>query len=160
MHSGSDATRRGSDRRVLRPRTIRIAAYAVGAAVLAASAVTMVAIPHFDLGNRLGFLVFGLAVFWFCHREASVRAVAGTETLTIRNLFRTRTLEWAEVLGVRFPMGDPWAHLELSDGTTWPVMALQRTDGRRGIDLARELSALIRERGEGSEPSPDQGTTA
>ena len=66
----------------------------------------------------------------------------------MRNLMRTRTLEWPEVLGISFPMGDPWAHLDLADGRTHPLNAIQRYDGERAIAAAHQLQALIRERGE------------
>lgn len=140
----------GADTVVFRPRTVRFAAYGIGALVLGASLVAMVIAGH-TLVDRVGFTAFGLAIFWFCHREASVRAVAGEGELMIRNLFNTSTFEWSEVIGVVFPPGDPWAKIDLADGDTVSVMAIQRTDGTRGMREARRLATLIEQRGEAPE---------
>ncbi len=133
---------------MLRPRTVRWSAYAIAVLVMGAAIVMAVLIPGFSLGNRLGFPLFGLLIAVFCHMEASVRAEARPDVLIVRNLVRTHELQWAQVIGVSFPAGDPWAHLDLSDGRTLSVMALQRTDGARGLAQARTLAQLIRERGE------------
>lgn len=143
--------------RVFRPRTVRWAGYGIGVTVLAASIAMAVLVPGFDLGNRLLFVVFGLVIAWFCHREASVRVVAERDRIIVRNLLRTWQLDWPQVIGVSFPAGDPWAHLDLSSGRTLPVMAFQRTDGARGLQLAREFAELVRIHGEGREPGRGEG---
>ncbi|MCS6710668.1 PH domain-containing protein [Brachybacterium sp. EF45031] len=97
--------------------------------------------------NRVLYVLFGAAIFWFCHREASVAVTARPDELVVRNLFTTRRLAWAQVVGVSFPAGDPWAHLDLADGETLSTMALQRTDGDLGITQARRLARLVQERG-------------
>src|SRR5699024_11778939 len=95
-------------------------------------------------GGRIGLLVVGVMVFLFCHLEASVKVTARPEELEVRNLMRTRTLAWPEGLGVSFPMGDPWAHLDLADGRTHPLQAIQRYRGARAIAAAHHLRRLIR----------------
>ena len=87
----------------------------------------------------------------FCHLQASVAVTARPRELVVRNLMRTRTLEWPEVIGISFPMGDPWAHLDLADGSTLPLQALQRYDGDRAIAAAHLLRDLVRERGEAAD---------
>jgi hypothetical protein len=131
---------------VFRPRASRIAAYAVGGLVLAGAVVlSVIAAP--TLTDKSGFIVVGLIIFVFCHLEASVRVTARQDALVVRNLGRSRTLEWAEVVGVVFPPGDPWAKLDLSNGDTLAVMAVQRTDGKRGMRDARTLAGLVETRG-------------
>jgi predicted metalloprotease len=96
--------------------------------------------------------VIGVLVVLFCHLEASVRVVARPERLEVRNLMRTRSFDWPEVLGISFPMGDPWAHLDLADGRTHPLHAIQRYDGQRAISAAHRLLHLVQERGEAHGP--------
>lgn len=133
---------------VLRPRAVRWAAYFTGTVVLAGMIVFAVLLTSFHTGGSLLLVLIGLLIFLFCHLEASVRVVARPAQLEVRNLMRSRTLEWPEVLGVSFPMGDPWAHLDLADGTTLSMHAIQRYDGKRAIANAHLLQRLMHERGE------------
>ena len=133
---------------VLRPRAVRFAAYFSGAVVMAGMIGGALMITSFQLGGRLGLLAVGVLVLVFCHLEASVRVIARPAELEVRNLMRRRTLEWPEVIGISFPMGDPWAHLDLADGSTLPLQAIQRYDGRRAIAAAHALQRLVQERGE------------
>lgn len=145
------------ERTVYRPRQVRTVGFAIGFLVLGAAVLAAILLPWgpdggFGLVERFYFLLFGGAIFAFCYREATVRIDATPEHVHVRNLFRSRRLEWAEIIGVSFPSGDPWAHLDLDDGETLAAMTLQRADGAKGIDAARHLARLVRERGEGVEP--------
>lgn len=133
---------------VLRPRAVRVAAYLSAAIVMAGMIAGAVLITSFHWGGRLGLVVVGVLVVLFCHLEASVTVTARPEVLVVRNLMSTRTLEWAEVIGISFPMGDPWAHLDLADGSTLALHAIQRYDGDRAIAAAHLLLRLVQERGE------------
>lgn len=136
---------------VLRPRMVRLAAYTTAVIVLAGMIAGAVLITSFQLGGRLSLIAIGVLMAVFCHLEASVRVVARPTVLEVRNLMRTRTLEWPEVVGISFPMGDPWAHLDLADGSTLPLQAIQRYDGKRAIAAAHRLQDLVHERGEAAE---------
>ncbi|MGP9536944.1 PH domain-containing protein [Brachybacterium sp. AOP43-C2-M15] len=136
---------------VLRPRAVRVAAYLSGTIVMVGMIGGAVMITSFQLGGRLGLLAVGLLVLVFCHLEASVKVTARPQVLEVRNLLRVRTVEWPEVLGISFPMGDPWAHLDLADGSTLALHAVQRYDGERAISDAHLLQRLMRERGEAAE---------
>lgn len=140
----------GEDRAriVLRPRAVRVAAYLSAAIVMAGMIGGAVLITSFQWGGRLGLVAVGVLVVIFCHLEASVSVTARPEALVVRNLMSTRTLEWAEVIGISFPMGDPWAHLDLADGSTLALQAIQRYDGDRAIAAAHLLLRLVQERGE------------
>jgi hypothetical protein len=66
--------------------------------------------------------------------------------LHVRNLFLARTVPWDEILGVRFPEGDAWAHLDLAEGDTLAVMAVQRADAQGAQTEAQRLAELVASR--------------
>ncbi|GAA1282712.1 MULTISPECIES: PH domain-containing protein [Brachybacterium] len=136
---------------VFRPRMVRVFAYLTAIVVLAGMIAGAVVMPGFLLIGRIGLITVGVLIALFCHLEASVRLVARESELEVRNVFRTRTVEWPEILGISFPMGDPWAHLDLADGSTLAINAIQRYDGKRAIADAHRLQALVQERGEAAE---------
>ena len=127
-----------------RPRRARLVAYPVAVAVLVTMVLVALTLPgRLGWGDRAGFLLVGLTIAWFLYRQASVRAVPGEAGLVVRNLFLGRTLEWAEIVDVRFGGGRPWAQLDLSDGDTLAVMAIQRADGASADAEARRLATLV-----------------
>ncbi|MDX6359370.1 MAG: hypothetical protein QOH37_2424, partial [Nocardioidaceae bacterium] len=42
--------------------------------------------------------------------------------------------------------GAPWAAMDLSDGTTIPVMGIQGSDGDRAVAAVREFRRVLAER--------------
>jgi hypothetical protein len=120
------------------------------AAVLQAVALVAVAVilpgsgPH-PVGwyDRAGFLVVAALIGWFLSRLAQVSATPSEEGLVVRNLLITRRLEWAQIVSLRFGGGDPWVTLDLSDGDTLAVMAIQRADGAGAVRQARRLATLL-----------------
>ncbi len=94
----------------------------------------------------LASIGWGMALMFL--RYATIKAVPTREQLLVRNLFRTRRLEWAQIVSVSFGMGMPWPTLELDDFDTVAVMAIQRADGRRSEAEAARLAALVRALGE------------
>ena len=138
----------GSEHRVFRPRAGRVVPFALGGALL----VMMVAVATFltpitgapaSVADRAGFVVFGLASAWFLARLGGVRALASGEGLVVRNIVRTHRLTWAEIVSVRFGPDRPWVQLDLADGGTLAVMAVQRADGERARAEARRLATLV-----------------
>jgi hypothetical protein len=93
--------------------------------------------------DRLGFVAVATLIGWGLHRLASVSAVPSEDGLVVRNVLLTRRLEWAEILGIHFGSGDPWVLLDLSDGDTLAVMAIQRADGARAAAEASRLATLM-----------------
>lgn len=126
-----------------RPRLARVVTLAIGALVLVLTAALVVLMPRLGALDRVGFGAVGLAVAWFCWREASVVARPDDDGLTVRNLVVSRRLAWAEVVSVRFGQGRPWVQLDLADGDTLAVMAIQRADGARADAEARRLATLV-----------------
>ena len=94
----------------------------------------------FDQAALIGF---GLLVSAFIWRYSAIRAVPGPDGIVVRNLVLTRTVGWDEIADVRFPDGDPWVSIDLTDHDTLAVMAIQRVDGERGRAEARRLGRLV-----------------
>ncbi|MGG5257313.1 PH domain-containing protein [Phycicoccus avicenniae] len=132
-----------------RPRRGRVVPLVVAGTfvvICAAVAVGMGVSGAWGPGDQVALVVFGLLVAAFLSRYAAIRAVAGPDGLTVRNLMSTRTVGWDEIVDVRFPDGDPWVSLELADTDVLAVMAVQRVDGEEGRAEARRLAGLVRER--------------
>jgi PH (Pleckstrin Homology) domain-containing protein len=84
-----------------------------------------------------------LAILVGLYRLAAMKLRADEKGLTVVNLVRTRRLEWAEVLNVSLRSGDPWVQLDVDDGTTVSVMAIQTADGPRARRAATQLALLV-----------------
>lgn len=152
---------------VFRPRRGRRVAYGFAGLTLALFVVIAVLLPGpaeggtWQPGDRVFFAGVGVAIALLLWRFASIRAVPTRGGLSVRNLFTTRTLEWAEVLDVRFAGGDPWVTLALTDTDTVAVMAIQKADADFGRAEAARLAALVQALGEArggpddSEPTSD-----
>jgi hypothetical protein len=140
-------TDEGGGRVVFRARLGRIVTYPVAVAFVAVLVWLAVVLPSGPAGYGAvdrAFLV-GVAVLsgWFLQRLASVRVVVDSSGVTVRNIVRRRRLEWAEVVGVRMTRDDPWAYLDLADGTTLAAMGIQAADGERGLRAAGQLAELV-----------------
>lgn len=85
--------------------------------------------------------VTALAVL-FLLRVVTIRAIPDRQGLMVRNIIFKDYLRWEEVVAVH--LGErSWAQLDLGDGTTLSVMAIQRSDGAYGRAQAARLAALV-----------------
>ncbi|SFC90209.1 PH domain-containing protein [Streptomyces aidingensis] len=131
-----------------RPTRTRIVLMVLGAAVFTALTAVAVTLPGsggapWGSGDRIAFVVSGLLVWAVLMLLARPRAVADRDGLTVVNLTTRRHLAWAQILKVSLRPGDPWVSLDLHDGTTLAVMAIQPgVDSRRALADARALRAL------------------
>lgn len=136
-----------------RPRTTRIVAYiTAGAIVLGMIALAVVVAPQFKLFDRILIIVFGLCVAWVLHMLARCHVAADESGLTVVNAFRTRRLEWPEVLDVTMSVGEPWPTLDLADGTSLGAMGINGTEKALAARQLGELQALVHQRGEAPDP--------
>jgi hypothetical protein len=100
------------------------------------------------------FFGLGVAIAVVAWRYASIRAVPSRDGLLVRNLVLSRTLTWPEIIGVQFGGGEPWVSLDLDDGDTLAVMAIQRADGDVSGREASRLAALVQALGESRHRDP------
>jgi hypothetical protein len=97
-----------------------------------------------QLHDRIGIAVCGLLVALVLMLLARPVARADLAGVTVVNFVRSRRLAWPQILGVNLRQGDPWVVLDLADGTTLAVVAIQPGSGRRqAIRAARELRACV-----------------
>jgi len=131
-------------------RPVRGRRTAVAVGIAQAVVLTWVAFAMTSVGpeaahwwDRVGVLLVAAAVGAMLWRFARLAALPDDTGLVVRNLSGDRRLEWAEVVSVRFGGGNPWVTLDLADGETLPVMAVQRADGPRADADARRLATLV-----------------
>ena len=131
-----------------RPFGVRLAGVGFGSAVLIVALVAWVALPAevratFTTFQRITMILLVLLAFAAGFALMRCRAVATERGLTVVNGYRRRDFEWAELVAVHLPPGAPWATLDLADGETCAVMAIQGSDGSRATRAVRELRSLM-----------------
>jgi hypothetical protein len=134
--------------RPFRPRAARVVSLVVAVVFvlsLVAIGVVIPAVAELTTAwvDRLVLAVIGAFGVWMLVRQAGVRADPDEDGITVRNLIYTRRVSWPEVVSVRFGQGRPWVQLDLADGGTLAVMAVQRADGARAVAEARRLATLV-----------------
>ncbi|MDQ6934154.1 MAG: PH domain-containing protein [Actinomycetota bacterium] len=134
--------------RTWRPFGARIVATVLGLMLVLVCVVTWLAWgpsirASFTPLQRVTLILVGLLGFicWFALVRSRVSATE--ERLVVVNGYRKRVFEWSQVVGVTLRRGAPWASMDLSDGTTISVLAIQGSDGRRATDAVRSLRTLV-----------------
>lgn len=140
--------------RPFRPRRGRQVATVAGIIAAVGFTVGGITVPlsSWQIVDRVMFAGIGYAIAALFWRYATIRALPTRDGLTVRNLILTRVVDWPQVVGIQFGGGTPWVHLDLSNGETLAVMAIQRADGRTGKAEASRLAALIQALGTAPEP--------
>lgn len=120
----------------------------MGGLMLAVTAYLWLALPgsvreQFSGAQRVTLLAIFLAMAVFLYGIARSSVRADSAGLWIVNAYKVRRLEWAQVLQVRLSPGDPWAVLDIDDGTVLKAMAIQGSDGRRARRATLELRLLV-----------------
>lgn len=131
-----------------RPFGVRMAGIAGAVFLFVVCAAAWMAFPphiqdRFSLYQRLTLVFLGLLVLATFHALVRSRATATTERLVVVNGYRRREFEWAQVVAVTMPRGAPWAVLDLADGETCKVLAIQASDGEGARKAVRELRSLL-----------------
>jgi hypothetical protein len=143
--------------RTWRPRAVRLVAYGLGLLIVATMVVLAVILPaEWRMMDRFLVVGLGLAVAAGLHMLGRPRLIAMERGVVVINGVRTHHLAWPEVLDIRMPVGEPWPCLDLSDGTSLPVMGIQSTDGEYAQRGLAEFRAML-DRGEGREPDLPEG---
>ncbi len=98
---------------------------------------------QFSWPQRITILFFFGAILlalWGMFRTSVAISDSG---LVITNIFKVRSYDWAQVLAISLHRGDPWAVLDLSDGTSVVAMAIQGSDGALTNGVLREIGEQI-----------------
>jgi hypothetical protein len=130
-----------------------MAAVLAGVVMITMVTLAVAIAPQFALVDRVGLVLFGLAITGLLYLLGRCRVTANAEGLTVVNPIRTLRYEWAEVIRVSMSEGEPWPTLDLADGSTVSAMGIQRSDGARAGQALAELRALLHERGEAPDPA-------
>jgi hypothetical protein len=134
---------------VWRPRATRVVAYiTAGVIVLGMVVLAVVVAPTFKTFDRVLMVAFGLLVAWVLHMLARCRIEASERGLTVVNAFRTRRLDWPEVLDVTMTEGEPWPTLDLADGTSIGAMGIQGAEKHLAARQLAELQSLVHAKSE------------
>ncbi len=105
----------------------------------------------FSLSQRLTLLGFLAVVFAGLYGVYRTSARADGAGLTVVNGYRVHRYDWAEIVRVSLGPHRPWALLDLADGSTASVMAIQTADKTLASTRVRELAAIL---ARGTRPDP------
>ncbi len=134
--------------KVYRPLGARMVSGVAGGVLTVMFVVLWVMLPShvkaefgwFQRGTLVAFFVAVIAVLYGIFRT---RVTASERGLSVTNGYRRHEFYWAEVVAISLSQHRPWAIVDLTDGSTVALMALQSADGPRANRSAREISGLI-----------------
>ncbi|MER5451920.1 PH domain-containing protein [Streptomyces sp. NPDC002766] len=130
-----------------RPGRTRAVLLTAGVAIFVVITAVALLLEGLGPGERLSFIVTGALMAGVLALLARVKVVADETGVTVVNIATRRHLDWPEILHVNLRPGDPWVFLDLSDGTSLPVLGIQPGIARdRAIADARTLRALAEAR--------------
>ncbi|MFC9631926.1 PH domain-containing protein [Streptomyces mirabilis] len=130
-----------------RPSLTRAVLLTAGVAIFVVIATVAMLLEQFSPGEKLSFIFIGALLFGVLLMLSRPKVVADETGVTVVNITSRRHLEWAEILQVNLRPGDPWVFLNLSDGTSLPVLGIQPGIAKqRAIQDARALRALAEAR--------------
>jgi len=151
MPADSDGRVLPSLPRTYRPFGTRIVAVTAATALVGAVAFLWSMLPgsvrsEFTAFQRVTVLALFAAILLVLYGLFRTSARADESGLRVVNIYKARDLEWAEVVSLSLSPNQPWAMLDLADGTALAVMAIQNADGAKASRSARELAGVIAER--------------
>ncbi|MEU4356674.1 PH domain-containing protein [Streptomyces virginiae] len=134
-----------------RPTRTRAVLLGVGLAMFATITAIAVMLENLSPGERISFVFTAVLLSSVLVLLSRPKVAADEDGVTVVNLTNTRRLAWAEILRVNLRPGDPWVFLDLSDGTSLPVLGIQPGVAKQqAISDARALRALAESRGTGT----------
>jgi PH (Pleckstrin Homology) domain-containing protein len=131
-----------------RPYGARLVGTVLGAMLLALVIAVWIAWgadvrSRFTVLQRSTLISIGVLAFVGWYALVRSRVTADDRGVTVVNGFRSRVFEWSQVLSINLRRGAPWAGLDLSDGTSVVLFAIQGSDGQRAVRAVRELRELV-----------------
>lgn len=141
------------------PRIVAVMAGGMGLSLIAVFGVIWFRLSEesrdtFSWFQRLTLLAFFGAVLWILYRMTTLRVTAYPDRLFVRNVFKSYTLNWADVTALRFKPGDAWLQLFDADGNRLGILAVQAAEGARASRAAKELATVARQQGAGPRQTP------
>jgi len=132
----------------IRPLGARVAAAAAAGAIVFVVTLLWLAMSDdvrasFTLFQRITLLLVFAAMLALLYAIFRTSAQVADDGLTVTNGFKVRRFEWPQVVRVTISRHRPWALLDLDDGSTVSVMAIQMSDGERARVDTRRLAAVI-----------------
>lgn len=137
--------------RVYRPLGARLAAVVAAVTLLTAMVVPWLLLPDdvragFTPAQRITVVVSVVVILFGLYGFFRTAAVADPQGLTVVNGYHTRRFQWAELVRISLTTHRPWALVDLADGSTVSVMAIQTADGDRATSAVRELATVLADR--------------
>jgi PH (Pleckstrin Homology) domain-containing protein len=131
-----------------RPFGARLATAAAGSVLTGAVVFLWLMLPGevqddftvFERGTLIAFFIAVLVILFAVYRSS---ATADEDGLTVVNGYRTHRYRWAEIVRVSLSPNRPWALIDLADGETMSLLAIQGSDGDRAVRNARELATVL-----------------
>ncbi|MER7738704.1 PH domain-containing protein [Streptomyces sp. NPDC096538] len=126
-----------------RPGVTRAVLLAAGVALFVVVSLIGLLLSGLGPGERTSFVFTAALLAGVLFLLARPKVVADETGVTVVNIVNRRRLAWPEILQVNLRSGDPWVFLDLSDGTSMPVLGIQPGMARqRAVADARALRAL------------------
>jgi hypothetical protein len=97
----------------------------------------------FQTSDQVAMALLGLVLAGVVLLFARPRLRVGAAGISVRNLLGDRLIEWPDVAGVSFPVGNRWARIDLPDDEYVPVMAIQAVDKERAVNAMDTVRALL-----------------
>lgn len=137
--------------RTYRPLGARVATAMAAVILVSSMSFLWVMLPgsiqaEFAIEQRITLVLFLIVMLVVLNAMFRTSAHADDGGLTITNGYRERRFSWPEIVGVSLGANHPWALVDLADGTTVALMAIQGSDGARARQAAHELAAVIASR--------------
>lgn len=127
-----------------RPGRTRAVLLAAGVMIFVTITTVALLLENLGPGERTSFVLTGALLCAVLVLLARPKVVADASGVTVVNIAGRRRLAWAEILRVNLRPGDPWVFLDLSDGTSLPVLGIQPGIAKQhAIGDARALRALV-----------------
>jgi hypothetical protein len=134
-----------------RPLGARVATAAAAAAIVFIVTFLWVLLPgdvqdDFTVSQRITMIGFFVVILVLLNGIFRTCARATDQGLQVVNGYRRHDLEWSQIVRVSLTPNRPWALMDLDDGTTMSVMAIQSADGARARRAAHRLAVLVARR--------------
>lgn len=133
----------------LRPRRtpifVYVAAFTIAAVHIAIGFLLKVGSTGvvFQTSDQVAMALLGLVLAGLVLLFARPRLRIGAAGISVRNLLGDKLIEWPDVAGVSFPMGNRWARVDLPDDEYIPVMAIQAVDKERAVNAMDTVRTLL-----------------